>query len=317
MKYFSIPEPCSENWNEMSPTEKGAFCQKCSKEVYDVSHLQNNQIIGLLASETKVPCMRMMPQQEQTLNADIGQIFQSRKKQMQRAMLFSLLVVFGFTLFSCNSPQQIHERNLLQAAAESIVEVVDETAAQSIEIKKTPKAVEKIQEKENGDCEIIVPEFKEYTTLGEPALQQEVIIELQKESFTTTTEREVWHTAGVPMMVNQQVLRDELIAQEIDFQVQLQRNPDSNIPESFSALTFPNPATTDTRLEVQLPNKTESLGIRLLSLTGEVLQEINDQPAEAGVHEFQINLMDLKPAYYLIDVRYNDQHEVVRLSKAQ
>ncbi len=236
-------------------------------------------------------------------------------------MLFSLLVVFGFTLFSCNSPQQIHERNLLQAAAESIVEVVEETPIPSIEKEETLNVVEKIQEKEGDVREIIVPELEEYATLGEPALKQEVMQEViiahEKDRFTNVIKRDVWHTAGVPMMINQDVLREELIAQDFDLQLQLQKNTDTSIPETFSALTFPNPATTDTRLEVQLPSKTESLGIRLLSMTGEVLQEINDQPAEAGVHEFQINLIDLKPAFYLIDVRYNDQHEVVRLSKAQ
>lgn len=34
--FFQIPEPCSEDWNEMTPTEKGAFCNKCSKEVLDL-----------------------------------------------------------------------------------------------------------------------------------------------------------------------------------------------------------------------------------------------------------------------------------------
>ena len=49
MKYFSIPEPCSENWNEMTSTEKGAFCQKCSNEVHDVSNMSNDEIILMLA----------------------------------------------------------------------------------------------------------------------------------------------------------------------------------------------------------------------------------------------------------------------------
>ena len=32
---FHIPNPCSEDWSKMTPTEKGAFCDKCQKEVRD------------------------------------------------------------------------------------------------------------------------------------------------------------------------------------------------------------------------------------------------------------------------------------------
>lgn len=35
MKNIWINDPCSENWNEMNPTQKGAFCQKYANEVDD------------------------------------------------------------------------------------------------------------------------------------------------------------------------------------------------------------------------------------------------------------------------------------------
>ncbi|MBC8756231.1 carboxypeptidase-like regulatory domain-containing protein [Kordia sp. YSTF-M3] len=55
MKYqeikVSIPEPCHEDWNQMTTTEKGKFCGVCTKEVIDftaesdetiVKHFQKN-----------------------------------------------------------------------------------------------------------------------------------------------------------------------------------------------------------------------------------------------------------------------------------
>jgi hypothetical protein len=325
MKYFSIPEPCSENWNEMTSTQKGAFCQKCSNEVHDVSQLSNDQIIGLIASESKTPCMRMTPQQETTLNIDLGQMFQSKKRNIQRAMLLSLLVVFGFSLFSCNDSQQIHERNQLQSAAENIIEIVEATSIMPIETKDISQ-VQAIKQSalpeiiRAPDPEILVEQ--EYL-LGEPAMYQEVIfeehyndvIDVQRADLIDVQRIEVMHTMGVPAIRWDNDPSVNLVPIEVS--TDLTKDQNSNLSESFSALTFPNPATTFTRLEVKIPNKTESLGIRLLSMNGEVLQEINDLGAEAGTHEFRIELIDLKPAFYLIDVRYNDQHEAVRLSKVQ
>lgn len=41
---ISIPDPCNENWNEMTPTEKGRFCGSCQKEVTDFSKMTKIEI---------------------------------------------------------------------------------------------------------------------------------------------------------------------------------------------------------------------------------------------------------------------------------
>ena len=33
--HIDIPTPCKEGWQNMAPTEKGAFCNSCQKEVID------------------------------------------------------------------------------------------------------------------------------------------------------------------------------------------------------------------------------------------------------------------------------------------
>jgi hypothetical protein len=41
---LSIPEPCHENWNNMTPTEKGKHCSVCEKEVYDMTGISENEV---------------------------------------------------------------------------------------------------------------------------------------------------------------------------------------------------------------------------------------------------------------------------------
>ncbi len=45
-KYFlHINEPCSEDWDCITPNEKGRFCNNCNKTVFDFTTATDNDII--------------------------------------------------------------------------------------------------------------------------------------------------------------------------------------------------------------------------------------------------------------------------------
>ncbi|MDB5280981.1 MAG: hypothetical protein JWO06_56 [Bacteroidota bacterium] len=63
-----IQEPCKENWNEMTPTQQGAFCKSCSKNVIDFSNKTGNEIYNFLSVADDNVCGRF---REDQLNVPI------------------------------------------------------------------------------------------------------------------------------------------------------------------------------------------------------------------------------------------------------
>ena len=53
-RMITIPKPCHEKWNDMTPIEKGRFCSSCKKDVIDFTKLNPNQAIKEIESTPNV-----------------------------------------------------------------------------------------------------------------------------------------------------------------------------------------------------------------------------------------------------------------------
>ncbi|MBC5863577.1 carboxypeptidase-like regulatory domain-containing protein [Flavobacterium turcicum] len=63
MKYkLEIPKPCHADWNSMSATNQGKFCESCKKEVINFELLTNAQILSKVSNNTSV-CGRLSKNQ--------------------------------------------------------------------------------------------------------------------------------------------------------------------------------------------------------------------------------------------------------------
>lgn len=61
---FTIPEPCHENWERMTPSEKGRFCGACQKQVVDFSRMSDSQVAAFFKKpSTGSVCGRFMEDQ--------------------------------------------------------------------------------------------------------------------------------------------------------------------------------------------------------------------------------------------------------------
>jgi CarboxypepD_reg-like domain len=62
---IDIPSPCHENWDTMSPNEKGKYCHSCHKIVIDFSAMTDNEIIKHFNSKASNICGRFNENQLQ------------------------------------------------------------------------------------------------------------------------------------------------------------------------------------------------------------------------------------------------------------
>ena len=54
-----VESPCSENWEQMLPSEKGKFCQSCSKHVIDFTNLSDKEIINIISKSSGNICGKL------------------------------------------------------------------------------------------------------------------------------------------------------------------------------------------------------------------------------------------------------------------
>jgi TonB family protein len=92
---ITVPDPCSENWQAMTPGEQGKFCQRCCKAVIDFTNKANGEIIEVLAKGNKV-CGKFRTEQ-------LSPVTPLGRWKRLRAFAFALVCVFGTTLFSCTN----------------------------------------------------------------------------------------------------------------------------------------------------------------------------------------------------------------------
>lgn len=102
-----IDNPCHENWDAMSPNEKGAFCLSCQKTVIDFSIKTVEEIKNFFVKlpETESVCGRF--KEEQLDEISFEHFFKQFRgwKFFQKVAVITFFI-FGFSLFG--SAQSSH-----------------------------------------------------------------------------------------------------------------------------------------------------------------------------------------------------------------
>lgn len=91
---LSIPEPCHENWQHMTPTQQGRYCNACAKEVVDFSMMTDTEVLNYFTTLThEKVCGRALP-------AQLDRIIARPKEPVKRLFWYWNYLVMFFMFFS-------------------------------------------------------------------------------------------------------------------------------------------------------------------------------------------------------------------------
>lgn len=99
---ISIPEPCSEDWNKMTPNGNGRFCMSCSKTVVDFTSMLPEEIQHyFIQNKNEEVCGRFKQSQLDSITIQIPDCVLYSQKSYHKMFLLALFIAMGTTLFSC------------------------------------------------------------------------------------------------------------------------------------------------------------------------------------------------------------------------
>ncbi len=124
MKYqINIPDPCSEDWNKMSPSEQGRFCASCQEEVIDFTKKSDAELLEFILSGSK-SCGRYRKTQ-----LEITYSVPEQPKIWQRYLRYGMAIGLGLlsTLGYSQAPKEpiVIQQDLHQKDKQSVDNQLD------------------------------------------------------------------------------------------------------------------------------------------------------------------------------------------------
>jgi len=141
---ISIPEPCSENWNEMSATEQGKFCAHCQKNVIDFSSKTDTEIANFVKNNKGIFCGRFA---ETQLEKEFIYTEQEKYSNLKyaAALAFGLLTVEN-TFAQNNKPKvEIVNKNQYPICLNAVDSIKNDSINEFEVVITAPKVTRQIQ----------------------------------------------------------------------------------------------------------------------------------------------------------------------------
>ena len=89
--YLHIPQPCHEDWDKMTPVDRGKFCGSCAKQVVDFTCMSDQQVLNYFKNTNGKTCGRFA---EDQLQRALQPVIPQKKKAWWIAAMMPLLLLF-------------------------------------------------------------------------------------------------------------------------------------------------------------------------------------------------------------------------------
>ncbi len=117
---ISIPTPCYEDWNKMTPDETGRHCSACAKSVVDFTGMNDEEVkyFFLNKKEDEKVCGRFKQTQLHRIVIELPQNIYHIQMPLWKKFLAACLIVFSNTLFSCET--KIKDKEMIKTEVRDI-----------------------------------------------------------------------------------------------------------------------------------------------------------------------------------------------------
>jgi hypothetical protein len=318
----NIPKPCTENWGEMSPTQRGAFCQTCAVDVIDFSNKNPEEVKATLkANIGKHMCGRFKKSQLSDLSRTY-QIWENQStKTFQSKFLWACMIAFGLTLFTgCeNSNAQELMLNALNESQATLVNTdslqanSDTTLTDTTSIQKNnvePSAIIK------GDFDDSEPEIM---WLGEPAIEFDDFDETELTQCEQTVEDTTQITIPDKVPAPVEYIKGKFAAPPrfsdyLADTVKIETLPPAIETETIQAMAFPNPSTGLSTLKVNT-SEPDHYAIELYNLEGSKISTIYAGKIGRSEQFFELDLSNYPSGIYLVKITSDYVAHALKINK--
>ncbi len=130
MFQLKISKPCHADWNTMLPTQQGAFCSSCSKEVVDFTQMSDEEVKNyFLQKHTGSTCGRFRNEQIHRIRISLPDNIFIQKIAGWKKFMAVVLLAFGSMLFGCDVDVSKHTQGIIEVQKLPNTKLLGDTTA--------------------------------------------------------------------------------------------------------------------------------------------------------------------------------------------